>query len=77
MQHRRTNTHELVKHVKQYAMDRYDTPGMGWDFVVECWTDTDIANYIEGATSKRQAVAMMRDIASALGEQRAAARCDM
>lgn len=60
---------EMVRYVKKYALARYDKPGMGWDFIVECWTDSDLATYIKDAESKQQAVAIMHDIARALGKQ--------
>lgn len=31
---------EIVAGVKKYAMDNYEA---GWDEVIECWTDADIA----------------------------------
>ena len=75
---KKPNLHTLVQHVREYAAERYDDRD-GWDFIVECYTDTDVANLLKenSITSKRDAIGFFRDIAGALGEQRAAARCDM
>ncbi len=67
---------ELVKHVKDHALEHYDTPGMGWDFLIECYSDKDIAELIEGARTPAGAIKKAKVMASAHGEQRAAARED-
>ena len=71
-----TNTTELVKAVKAYANEHYGDRG-GWDFVVECWEDSEIAEEIEGAQTAEQAIEIMSTYADAMGEQRAAACLDM
>ena len=38
---------DLVQAVKDHAVKNYETGG--WDYVVECWEDADIANEIAGA----------------------------
>lgn len=37
---------ELVDEVKQYAVEHY-TEG-GWDVIVECWSDGEIAEVLRG-----------------------------
>ena len=48
---------DLVRYVKQYALDNYEN---GWDTVVECYSDEDIAKIIGKATTERGAMAKMR-----------------
>ena len=43
----------MVAAVRDYAMQYYND---GWDFVVECWTDADIAKTIVGAKSEKGAI---------------------
>lgn len=50
-------TAELVKHVKAHALRNYER---GWDTVVECYSDEDIAKVIGSATTERGAMAKMR-----------------
>jgi hypothetical protein len=39
----------LINEVKAYALDHYNDGG--WDVIVECWEDADIAKAIAGATT--------------------------
>lgn len=73
---RKYTQHELVKVVKDHALKHYDTPGMGWDFLIECYSDKDIAELIEGARTPAGAIKKAKVMASAHGEQRAATRED-
>lgn len=50
-------TEELVQHVKAHALRNYER---GWDTVVECYSDEDIAKVIGNATTERGAMAKMR-----------------
>ena len=45
---------ELVNHVKQYARDHYEQDG--WDYIVECWSDDDIAERLSLTMTNEQAV---------------------
>jgi len=36
-------TEQAVAKIKQWALDHYSK---GWDVVVECWSDADIAEYV-------------------------------
>lgn len=48
-------TADLVKAVKAHAITHYDT-GHGWDEVVECWSDEEIARAIHGCRTLHGAV---------------------
>ena len=51
---------ELIEAVKKHAVDNYNK---GWDVVVECYTDEEIQEEIEGAETPEQAIKMMgRDV---------------
>ncbi len=45
---------ELVKAVKDYAIEHYNDGG--WDVVVECWSDAEIAEQIGGASTVKGAI---------------------
>jgi hypothetical protein len=59
---------DLVAAVKKHAMNNYNTGG--WDFIVECWTDDDIAAAIGSATTAKAAIARVGRTASSLGDRR-------
>jgi len=44
--------------VKDYALAHYETDG--WDYVVECYSDAEIADVIKTARTAAGAVKMMR-----------------
>ena len=50
-------TAELVQHIKAHALRNYEK---GWDTVVECYSDEDIAKVIGNAATERGAMAKMR-----------------
>jgi hypothetical protein len=62
------NTAALVAAVKEHANKFYNKNG--WDFIVECWSDGDIAEAISGCRSKRAAIAKVRATAQLLAERR-------
>lgn len=53
---------ELMKAVKQYALDHYEE--RGWDVLVECHTEAEIAAAIGNATTVPSACA---NVSKALG----------
>lgn len=59
----------FVEAVKQHAIDNYNEGG--WDFVVECWADDEIAIATQAATTAEQAIAIMEQEVAPLAEQRA------
>ena len=61
-------TAELVAAVKEHANKFYKQNG--WDFIVECWSDSEIAEAIDGCRSKRAAIAKVRETAKLLAERR-------
>ena len=66
---------DLVAAVRAHAVDNYESDG--WDFVVECWTDADIAERIEGITTPEAAIAAVGEIAGLLDEQRSEVRAEI
>jgi hypothetical protein len=48
----------IVEAVKAYAKAHYNDGG--WDVIVECWEDEDIADAVEGAKNAKQAISMLR-----------------
>ena len=63
---------DLITAVREYAVANYDKDG--FDFLVECWTDEDIANAITGAKSKTAAIAAARKAVKVLADARQDAR---
>lgn len=54
---------ELVKAVREYAIEHY-ADGDGWDYVVEAYTDAEIAHEIRNA---RTAAGAIRKIGKIVG----------
>lgn len=50
---------ELVAAVKAHAIANYEKDG--WDIVVECYSDADIARKIGGARSVKSAIAKVKN----------------
>ena len=48
---------KMIEAVKRHAVENYETDG--WDFVVECWSDEDILDRIEGAESTEEAIRLV------------------
>lgn len=63
---------DLIAAVREHAVANYDKDG--FDFLVECWTDEDIANAITGAKSKTAAIAAARKAVKVLADARQDAR---
>jgi hypothetical protein len=63
---------ELVERVKAHALAHY-TDG-GWDVIVECWDDEDIADAIAPATNFRDAIRNMKEFVEIYEERQADAR---
>jgi hypothetical protein len=58
----------LVKGVKAHALANYETDG--WDVVVECRTDEDIAEEIAGCKTVMEAVKVVGDTAKMYDDHR-------
>ncbi len=63
---------ELIKAVRRHAEANYCLDG--WDYLVECWDDSDIGRAIAGATNERQAIARCKRTVGILDEQRSECR---
>jgi hypothetical protein len=61
-------TAELVSAVKKHALENYDRDG--WDYIVECWSDADIAEQIGNAYSEGGAIRRVGAIAKLLDDRR-------
>ena len=62
----------LIEQVKQYALDHY-TDG-GWDVVVECWSDAEIAVKIGYAVTLEEALNEFRPLIEVWADRQADAR---
>ena len=60
--------HELVAAVRTHAMQNYNEGG--WDYVVECYSDEDIVEEIDGATTPAQAIKNVGRIVNVRDERR-------
>lgn len=63
------DTAALVQAVRLHAQANYNRSG--WDFVVEAWDDSDIAESIQGARTVAGAISKVRLIVAALSGHRA------
>lgn len=61
---------ELIKAVRKHAEANYESDG--WDFLVECWSDDDIAEQICEGDSEFMAILRCERVVSMLDEQRRA-----
>lgn len=68
---------ELIDAVKAHALANYETGG--WDFVVECWDDAEIAEALAeaGATTEAEAIAAVAETAGLLDERRQEVRAEI
>ena len=58
----------LVDQVREYANKNYERDG--WDFLVECWEDSDVAENIGDADNFETAMRRCRKVTRALDEHR-------
>ena len=66
---------ELVAAVKAHALENYEKGG--WDYVVECWSDTEIADEIRPGSTPKQAIKRIGDIVKILDERRREVRSEI
>lgn len=66
---------ELVAAVRQYAVSNYEKAG--WDFVVECWADDEIAEEIKGCRTEDGAIKRMKAAIRPLHERREEVRAEI
>jgi hypothetical protein len=62
----------LVGEVKRYAEAHYSDGG--WDVIVECWSDADIAEAIGRARTLAGAIRKLRTFVSVMADRQADAR---
>jgi len=60
---------DLIEAVKSHAYENYEKKG-GWDYVIECLTNDDIARIISKRRSVRGAIAAVKIYADQYGEAR-------
>ncbi len=58
----------FVKQVREHALQNYNQDG--WDFLVECWEDSDIAEHIGDANDLATAIRRCRKVTRALDDNR-------
>jgi len=66
------NETTLVQEIKTYARDHYEDGG--WDVILECWEDDEIADTIRGARTVRGAIRKIRRIVDVYADRQADAR---
>lgn len=62
----------LVEQVKAYALARYETGG--WDVIVECYSDDELAEAIDGAKTLRGALRKLSPLVSVWADRQAEAQ---
>jgi len=62
------NIETLIAAVRDHAEENYCLDG--WDFLVECWDDKDIAERIGDAKTVKQAIKNCLEVVQLLSEQR-------
>jgi hypothetical protein len=62
----------LVGIVKAYASEHYDAGG--WDVIVECWDDAQLADAIGYASTPAGAIDKLRPVVSVWADQQADAK---
>ena len=63
-----TKIETMIAKVRDYARDHYNEDG--WDFLVECYEDADIAELIGDASSTPWAIERCRTVMKLLAERR-------
>lgn len=59
---------KLISAVRAHAEANWGTAG--WDFIVECWSDAEIAEQITADMTAEQAIAAVGEVAAVLEERR-------
>jgi hypothetical protein len=63
---------DVIKAVKDHALDNYNHGG--WDYLVECWEDEEIASEIRPGDTAEQAIRRIGKILKTLDDYRAEIR---
>lgn len=61
-------TQVLVGAVRKYAVDNYEHDG--WDYLVECWSDDEIARQMGGALTAETAIRKCKRTVKLLDDRR-------
>lgn len=59
---------EMVEAVKAHALVHYETGG--WDYLVECYEDSEVAELIEGASTIADAIKLAAEVMETLDDRR-------
>jgi hypothetical protein len=65
----------LIAAVREYAIANYEKDG--WDYLVECWEDSDIQEVIGTAKTERSAIAACRRTLRLMDERRQEVRSEV
>lgn len=65
----KTKTAELIEQIRAHALANYEAGG--WDVLVECWSDEDIAEQIGKARTLRGALAKLADVIAIYSDRQA------
>ena len=65
----------LIAAVRKYAIANYEKDG--WDYLVECWEDSDIQEAIGIAKTERSAINACRRIVRIMDERRQEVRSEI
>ena len=66
---------ELVQGVRDHAVANYEKDG--WDFLVECWSNEEIAEAIDGARTLDGAIKKAKRAVSGLDERRSEVQAEV
>ena len=66
---------DLIKAVREYALANYEKDG--WDYLVECWEDSDITETIGSSKTVRGAISKCRQTVKLLDERRQEVRAEI
>lgn len=61
-------TEQLVIEVKRFANQHYESDG--WDYVVETWSNDDIASIVRGSSTPAMAIGRVKREIAPLAEMR-------
>jgi hypothetical protein len=66
---------DLIAAVREYALANYEKDG--WDYLVECWSDEDIAKEIGKSRTVLGAISKCRRVVKLLDERRQEVRAEI
>jgi len=66
---------DLIAAVREHALANYEKDG--WDYLVECWSDEDIAKEIGRSRTTQGAISKCRRVVKLLDERRQEVRAEI